>query len=413
MQAIRIYLDDTTFWELPPQPQKRIEVHEPSIEACSDVDRCVAAALQQPIDFVPFDQAVVAGDRLVLAVDVSIPQIDRLLVAIINWFAAHGTASHHIRVVLAGADRQRGMVLRERLAEQLQQQVGTAVELELHRVDDPAQVAYVGADKQAAPIYLNRSMVDADVVIPITVPRPADGIDSYGNFTLFPLVSDQRTRQQFSKLSLQAADPAQRAKRERSDEAAQWGGIHLAIQVIPARHGRIATVFAGSLARTAPQALETLSAAWTARLRPGDLTISTLETPADQQDWTALARALHVASRCTIEGGAIVVCSRAAPRLGAAGRRWRAARLQLAAEAPAAALVDDHDDAVAMQLLETLVNDKQVYLVSELDDELVASLGMTPLHSVEEIASLVDQAARTILLPCAPYWQTVIRDDEP
>ncbi len=152
---------------------------------------------------------------MVLAVDATVPRVADVVCTVIEYLQQKGVATEQFAVVLAGHA--------ELDVSELSRRLPGEVGIELHDADDQTKVAYVAANKQGEPIYMNRTLVDADVVIPIMCARGRLAIDYEGAYGVFPLLTDRRTRGQFYSLR-QLADPGEHERLTRwADEAA--GGL--------------------------------------------------------------------------------------------------------------------------------------------------------------------------------------------
>ncbi len=408
MPAIELNLSERVQWVLEVE-HPQVNRFEPSAQPCDDLPAAVGEALGQPLDFPAFDQAVVAGDRLVLAVEACLPQIDTLVPTIVGWFVERGTSDDHIRIVVAGVGKSEARSVRERMERALDTGKGLRTEVEIHDVDNGSQIAYVAANEQAEPIYVNRAMIDADVVLPVLCTRSESAVDNFGGFGLYPLVSDRDTRGAFYRLQNAAPERLNASMARRADQAAWWSGMHMAIQVVPALNNRISEVVAGSFAAAADRARQRMAAGWTARMRPADLTIATLDAHRHQQDWMAVARALHAASRVTVEGGSIVLCSQAAPPAGAACRvlsQGRAGNRDVQKQLSR----QSSDDALAVELLDRIARSKHLYFVSDWPIELVEGLGACPIDEVEALKHLCEKSAAVNILPSAQHCHALAID---
>src|SRR5262249_49492023 len=119
-----------------------------------------AAALRRgvdhPVNFPPFRQMVVPGDRVAIALDASLAGVGPILQVLDEVLRQAGVDANDVTVVttpegdadLAG-DLPQGMVL------------------EVHNSGDSKQLAYLATTKEGRRIYLNRRLTDADVVIPV------------------------------------------------------------------------------------------------------------------------------------------------------------------------------------------------------------------------------------------------------
>ena len=127
---------------------------------CRDVSQATFAALQAPIDFPPLGAAIVAGDRVALAVDPNVP----CLVEVIR-----GVAEALSHTDAAGIDVVLWDEATDRTVDAIGEEFGDSIGVTRHQSSDRGHLRYVAADESADPIYLSQRLVDADFVLPIAV----------------------------------------------------------------------------------------------------------------------------------------------------------------------------------------------------------------------------------------------------
>ena len=119
-------------------------------------------ALQRPDDFPPLDAALVPGDRVALAIDPNVPQIESVVEGVLRLFDAADTSEIELVLWDEAIDET---------IDRLESVAGDRLVLR-HRSDIRESLSYLAADIDADPIYLNRAIVDADFVLPIVAVRP-------------------------------------------------------------------------------------------------------------------------------------------------------------------------------------------------------------------------------------------------
>jgi hypothetical protein len=130
---------------------------------------------------------------------------------------------------------------------------------------------------------------------------------------------------------------------------------------------------------------------------------------APQQTWQNLARAIAAASKLVTDDGAIAICSDLAEEPGPALQRLAGADdLQQALRE--IIKVRPSDALPATQLLHATQRGP-VYLLSQLDDELVEQLGATPVANGEQVARLASQHDSCIVLANAQYAVATPQDE--
>lgn len=369
----------------------RSERHIASISApqrqLDDIPAAIDVALSNPIDFPSLDQAIVAGDQLALVVDPCLPALVDVVASTLQWFCQRGMVADNIRVVLA-AEGQWDLAS---LQSHLEDKTRFAVVVEQHAVDDMEQLAYVAANEASEPIYLHRSLVDADVVIPLSCARNPGSLDYFGAFSLFPLLSNRATRGEFYSLP-RLEDVTWRGKLQSwADQAAWWLGIMAGIQVVPAADDGVARILAGQLQPLERAAQAAMAELWSATTSgQHDLVIAALEGASGSQSWLSVARALFEGLRWIAPQGSLVIVSGLRQGLGSGLGRLR--NQHQSPETLARRLASDtSDDALpAAVILEALASN-HVYLVSHLRSDTLENLGLGCISSGEQLNRLIAQ----------------------
>lgn len=360
-----------------------------------DLSEAITAALSAPIEFPALELAIVPGDRVVLAVDPNIPRMAEVVQHVIAYLQRQGIATDQFSVVLAGQAEADVLALTSVLPAE--------IAVELHDADDQTKVAYVAANKQGDPIYMNRSLVDADVVIPIMCARGRHAIDYEGAYGVFPLLTDRRTRGQFFSLR-QLADPSEHQRlTEWADEAAWWVGLLVAIQVVPAPDGGVARVLSGSPQPLEAEVQDVMSDLWQTEVdRSFDSVIALIDGGPAQQTWNSVARAIAAASPLVSHEGALIICTELSQRPGPALRKLN--NPNRSEDALAKQLSSDaSDDALAAAVLLESLESTHVYLLSNLPREVVESLGMSAIENLHQAEHIIQQRGSCLVVGSAQH----------
>ncbi len=396
MAPLKLFFGNDSGWDLP--ADSKIASMDLPIEAAQDEGAAVQAALQSPLEFPSLDQAVVPGDRLVFAVDPALPGLVRVVSSTVEWFAQRGTPISSMQIVLA---RDATAVISE-LSDALRAKLGQDIAIELHDFDDPEKVAYVAANESSDPIYLSRKLVDADVVIPITCARPGAGLDYFGCFGLFPLLTNRATRAAFYNLPALEATESNAQLTAWATQAAWWVGIVVSIQVVPAGRDRVAAVFAGLLEPVESASQNAIRSLWRGPAVESELVLATVAGDANQQSWLGVARTLHLAMQCTAPNGSIVIATQTQEPIGTGLNRLR--NQHLSPETIAKKLASDgSDDAIAAAALLNAIASHHVYFISGHRSEAVESLGLGAIKDHEQLMRLIHQHDACTLIEAAEY----------
>lgn len=364
-------------------------------EPLADPAAAVRAALAEPIDFPPITRATVRGDRVVLAVDTDVPQLPEVVAGVVRALLDGDVFPEDITVLLAPANPKRADVAPTSL---LPPSIAEEVKIAEHDPGDRESLSYLAASKENRPIYVNRLLFDADVVLPIGCLRPVSALGYLGVFGgVFPAFSDNETRQRFYSPNWSESEVHRRRYQEESDEASWLLGIQLILQLVPGPGNTILHVLAGQGAAVAERGHRLCERVWSYDIseRAG-LVVASIEGGHEEQTWDKFARALFAALAAVSDDGAIVLCTSLRCEPGPALRR-------LAVPDDDQAILRDirrerSPDAVSASLLMEARNRAKVYLMSGLDEATVEDLGVGFVTREDEVNRLVRQFDSCILL---------------
>src|SRR5882672_10055448 len=91
--------------ELPPDAAVA-DFAVPRGEAIGDVRQAVADVLAKPLDFPPLSQAIFPGDRIVLALEPSVPQAGEIVAAVVEMLLESGAKPDDIAIVRAHVEAE-------------------------------------------------------------------------------------------------------------------------------------------------------------------------------------------------------------------------------------------------------------------------------------------------------------------
>jgi nickel-dependent lactate racemase len=261
-------------------------------------------------------------------------------------------------------------------------------------------MAYLTATAAGEPLYLNRLLCDADVVIPIASVR----MGSRGAKTsdgLYPVFSTPKPSQPARDKRGRRMRPQPAQEAERPDVC--WLlGVPCLIQVIPGPGESVLAVLAGEPAAVRRESRRLCEQAWQHKVpHPASLVVAAIEGGASQQTWEQVARALAAATQAVEEEGAIAICCElqrepgpALQALAETDDRDAALKAIRRAQLP--------DEQIAARLVKAC-NRATVYLLSDLDEELVEELGMAPISEAAEVTRLANRHESCLLLANAQH----------
>jgi nickel-dependent lactate racemase len=397
----------------------------PPAEAIEDTRAATAAALAEPIDFPPLRLAVVPGDKVVLALEPNVPQAAAIVAAVVEAVLEGGASPQDITVVRAEDDPQSvAEDPRAGLPEVFRQQV----QLATHHPASRQDLSYLSADEHDQPIYMNRLVFDADVVVPIGCVR-LDGSLGYGGVraTLYPTFADQaaqercraaaangagrgngrgksarRTSRRAANQRALEAEKSPAVSQDEAEHVAWLLGVVFTVQVVPGPSENVLHVLAGHLEEVLERGRRLCRDAWSFNVpERANLVVAAIEGDAQQQTWENVGRAVAAAQRVVSDNGVIAVCTELADapgpgmRTAAAAESLEQAQRRLQKQKP--------PDTPAAEKWAQALSRARVYLLSRLDEEQVEQLGAAHVTSPDEIGRLIERTDSCVLLASAQY----------
>ena len=374
----------------------------PQGDPLDDVSAAVAAALDAPIDFPPLRRATVPGDRVAITIDQGIPQLPYVLAGCI-----HSLTQDHIDpgdICLIFADQHD--FEQTNLSDTLPTEISAAIQISLHDPANEKQVAYLAASTDGQPIYMNRKVVEADVVLPISTFRLQDSFGYLGVHSgLFPTFADEKTQKRFRLAGVNEwREQFQRFCTE-TDEAAWLLGVLFTLQIVPGSGSSIIHVLAGDAHSVSAHGKTICDNVWRKQAPSrAALVVATIEGGPEQQSWENLSRALFSATQVVRDDGAIVLCTDLTRSPGTSLRRLSSSQtdellLREIRQNPS-------QDSLSAALLLEARQRARVYLLSGLPADDVEQLGMACVTSEDELDHLSQQFDSCILVSNAQ--QTIL-----
>ncbi len=346
----------------------------PNVE---DVSKMTFAAFQAPIDFPPLGSAIVPGDHVALAVDPNIPRLPDVIAGVLN--AVRDTDAGDVEIVLW--DEATDATVAE-----LREVIDDSVAISRHNPEHRDSLRYLGADRSADPVYLNRRVVDADFTLPIVAARPTDSMHGHDLTGVFLALADSASRQRLCDWS-----PTESPLKDAQDEIepAWLLGLQLLLSVRANAAGNVAEIRAGTL--------EAIGKQITPDRREADsfppaapLVVASLDGGQQQQTWVNAARAAASAARFATADGMIVLWTEIDQR--------PSSTLACLADgiSPAQEFVPTEENAFphwdqelpVVLALQKLLADHRVMIHSRVDSELIESMGLGAIDSPSELNRL-------------------------
>ncbi len=148
-------------------------------------------SLEHPHNFPPIRQAIVPGDRVVIAVGMHVLSYAELIAGILDYLISIDVEPNQICILRTEQDEAREIDFLAKWESTNKDQI----EIATHHPTIRDQMAYLAADPEGEPIYFNRQLIDADFIIPLLCAETerADQSESHG--LLYPTFTDEKSQQ--------------------------------------------------------------------------------------------------------------------------------------------------------------------------------------------------------------------------
>ncbi len=370
----------------------------PLAEAVHDV-------LARPVGLPALSRCITPSDQITIALGAGVPEVAEVAATVVRYLVDSSVDPDGITVLrcvpeVGGAPQNPTAAIPADLLRRIR--------LVDHNPRDRASLAYLAASHSGEPIWLNRALTDADMVLPIGC---AHGRAAPGHFGLhsaiYPTFADYQAQARFRSPS--ALGVRGRPRKRFVDAVAEIGwllGIAFTVQVIPGAGGTFHQVVAGSPDQVRRRVREIYDRTWRWDVpRRAGVVVAGIEGGPEQQTWANVARALTAAMDCVRDEGTVVVCCEVAAPPGEGVECLRAARSQK--QAVRDMIKKPPDDALTAVQLARAVERVNLFLRSRLDPEVLEDLLIGAIQSDEELNRLVSRFHDGIVLGNAP--QTKVR----
>lgn len=356
--------------------------------------------LESPLDFPSLEQAIVPEDRITIALGRHTPAAAEIIAAVWSILERRSVKPADV-TIMQPASWNADKLPDPRTA--LPDGVRETMRWLIHDATDKKRERYLANSSSGDRIYLDSDVVDSDFVLPVG----AVGFDPLLGFrsaasSIFPGLSNidsmAKTRGQ-DHAELRPEDD--RPLRQLQDEVAWLLGVQFGIQVLPSIGDQPAGVICGALDSTTTAARDWLKEAWMIEQpQRSEVVVAAIDVGRSATNWDHIGAALQTARNLVQRGGKIVLLTglSAEPTDGFHFIRQsgspREALKPLRLECP--------PDLIPATRLASAADWARVYLVSELNPDVVESLCMTPLV-VGEAARLIERGGSCVLLESAQH----------
>ena len=364
------------------QPQTGTNV---SVNEGSTPDK-FRSAIAAPLNFPALKDVVFAGDSIAIAVmsDLNSPaaSLDGLLESIAS---EHLTASK--LSIVSSFEIKEVQDAQEQSWQDRFSEDGIELSFVVHNPDDQNEVAYMAASYAGDPIYVNRNLFDADMIIPLTSPSPSN---PEFERLLYPEFSTTETKTRFQD---PAADP--QVLRSEVRHANELVGASFVVSSIPGIGGVVDQVFAGD-----PLAVSKMESnsnkGWSLKRMPeGKVVVATIEADASRQNWDQFFQALSAAAMAADNTEQIIICTQLSNPPEGIHREL----LQLQFETDYEKInqfqktLPDH-----LRHISGILEEMSVFVKSDLSESDVEELGFGHIENEKQLQRIIDNAESGIFL---------------
>jgi hypothetical protein len=349
----------------------------------------IRSALEEPLDFPSIRQAIVPGDRVVIAVDGSLHDSTHVWDELIGVLSRSGVETGDMTIVTT-----------QPVAAGLLDRAPGGITSIGHDPSNQGGLAYLATTKQGRRIYLDRRVTDADVVIPVghVGYDPIFGYRGPWN-AVFPGLSDEQTLAAY-RHKLAEDPPARLTPRPELEEAFEVSwllGTQYHLGLVPGNSG-LAQAWGGLAHAVRDKAIQGLDRIWSFVVPArADCVVAGIGAACRLSEIDELVDGLVTASRLVAQGGKIVALARTGGVIGPSLRRLADSGDTTAALA-ALNGHDDDVDSVAGRRLARVLAWADLYLYSEMDREVVEDLFMVPLENLDDARRLISRSSSCILM---------------
>lgn len=377
-------------------PHHSIELRPNTIATDRSMDEWINSCLNEPLEFPPLPLALLDDDRIAIAVEDGVPEANAIVCALVRYLVQHGTQQVMITVVL-GSDNQDW---RDRLLRELESQEFSEVRVVKHDPTNQEAHGYVGASQSADPIYIQRDLFEAEVVLPIYCIRTPESPSASDKYAMSPSFANADTQHRWNLAWLEDNVQHLHLQEKLSHEAGWLMGVQFAIAVVPSSDGRVSAILGGTADHVFRKASELVRVESKMLSGAHSLVIAFVEGDRSQQSWMNVARAAAHADMQLDSQGSIVICS-------------DVDHLSIGIQQLATDEQDEHlqrrllksdlEDAFAAAVLSQIKGRRSVYLMSQLSASQIENLGLAFIGNVEDIERLCASADEVCAMRSAQF----------
>lgn len=356
--------------------------------ASADLSGLVRGALENPLDFPPLEQSVIPDDHIALVIDHDLPGAGTILAGVWKRLSARGVVPENVTVLQTVAADGRSEDPRGALPADVRERVKRVV----HEppTEDENSLHYLATTAGGQRVYLAEELVFADVVVAIGRIGFDPLLGFRGTHSLFyPGFSSAEAIRNTQGQGHSELDPENdRPLRELVDEIGWLLGAAYTIQVIPGQGGGVWEILTGASESVLRRGRERLTEHWRLDVNErAEVVVVAIDHVPGQNGWRQIAAALALASRLVTRGGRIIALCQLNEPPGDGIAMLRGA--EDASDVLPALREAMPDDFLPATQFAAAIDWATVYLLGDLDGDLVEELGCVPVENEEEISRLL------------------------
>ncbi len=357
-----------------------------------------------PEDYPDLKHVVVRGDRVVLVIERDTPGIDLIFQEFWNVLEKAGITPEDITILQPATWEQKTFIDPRNL---LETDLKERICIKQHDPTVEGSCSYLANTSNGDRIYLANEVVDADVVITIG-PAQFDPMLGYrgGASSLYPGMSDtDAIRSTIGQGHDELGPDDSRPLRQLVDEVGYVLGLQFTVTVLPGQSGGVHQVVAGNADAVMRKVHAQLGELWRFNApERAEMVVVSVSEDAGGHGWAQIATAIESARRLVEREGRIVVLSELKSPLSPGLQILKNSRTPSDAIKPISRAAPP-DLASAIQIARA-ADWANIYLLSQLPDDVVEDLFMVPLSTNEEVRKLLQSDDTTIIIEDGQFTYT-------
>ncbi len=369
------------------------------LSSVDDEEKQIASALANPLDFPTLDQAVVPDDQIVIALEPNLHCADIIVSQIWSILKTREISPGQITVLQPEVT---GKPIDPRRL--LPVEIRSVMHWKIHNSTVKDSCCYLATTMSGERIDLAESLVDADFVITVGTITYDSVLGVQGTSTvLFPGLSNKEAYQKTTGQGHDELGPRNiRPIRQFIDEIGWLLGTQFTIQFIPGNDQGFSHVLSGLVESVQREGEKILSQHWQVNVesRP-ETVVASIDLNSTECSWKHLASAIASARRIVSKDGKIIILTEMNCQPGDAMELLRSS--DSPEEMNSLLKQTGSLDAQAAIEISNATDWANIYLLSQMDCDLVEDLLMTPLDDQEQVKRLLSDSGSTVFIQSAQH----------